>query len=330
MFKKLVLGLFLTLTVSGVVSPQLEVYPITVIQVNPETGIETKEVFNVSLNDEIKYQNMVYENFTIDQLVVTLKPFDTYRPVYIPKTYTVTYIDGENRYSNKYTYGENVSLDKPSEENHPYEYFLGYFDISGNQYPNMLIKPSGNIILYSKWQGKEYNIIYDGVIGDTYRYGEGATLTNPTKSGYKFEGWYLDGEKIIAIDNMTHGDINLTSKWKKTVSSSSNTSVNWKVNYRSYKNYDEMVKKLDAGYVVYYKGNVLLGHNPGVFSWLPKVKMTDTVTVNGELYNVVKIYKTKFSAQEYKAWWQPGDLALVTCYGGGLNRLIVILEKANN
>ena len=74
MFKKLVLGLFLTLTVSGVVSPQLEVYPITVIQVNPETGIETKEVFNVSLNDEIKYQNMVYENFT-NQLVVTLKPF---------------------------------------------------------------------------------------------------------------------------------------------------------------------------------------------------------------------------------------------------------------
>lgn len=80
----------------------------------------------------------------------------------------------------------------------------------------------------------------------------------------------------------------------------------------------------------YYKGNILLGHNPGVFSWLPKTKVNDIVIVNGTKYVIVDKFKTTFSNPEYKAWWQPGDLALVTCYGGGLNRLIVILNKVKN
>jgi uncharacterized repeat protein (TIGR02543 family) len=330
MLKKLVVGLFLALTISGAVSPHFEMYPITVIQVNPETGVETKEIFNVSINDKIVYQNEIYENFTVDQIAVTLRPFETYRPIYKPKTYAITYIDGDNKHSFNYIYGQDVSLIKPLEDDRPYEFFLGYYDANGNKYPNRLVKPSGDIILYSKWQGKKYNIIYDGVVSDTYIYGEGKTLTNPTKSGYKFEGWYLNGKKITSIDSITHGDINLSSKWEKIVSYSSSKSVNWKVNYRGFKNYNEMIRNLDAGYVVYYKGNVLLGHNPGVFSWLPRVKKTDTVTVNGELYNVARIFKTKFAEKEYKAWWQPGDLALITCYGGGLNRLIIILEKASN
>lgn len=334
MFKKFIIGLFLTYVLAGVPISDFKNCPITIIQVNPETNEEIIKKYYVNIFDEFTYQNIVYENFTVDNLVVTLKPFDTYRPNYKPKTYTITYIDGEHKYISWYTYGENIVLEKPLLENHPYEFSLGYFDDAGNKCKNRLIKPNGNLILYSKWQGKEYNIFYDGKLEDTYRYGEKKELKTPTKEGYNFEGWYLNDEKISIISEKTHGDISLISKWAKLTtykpSRPASKTTQWKIKYIVVKDYDKLQSKLDAGYVCYYKGNILLGHNPGVFSWLPKTKVNDIVIVNGTKYVIVDKFKTTFSNPEYKAWWQPGDLALVTCYGGGLNRLIVILNKVKN
>lgn len=331
MFKKFIIGLFLTYVLAGVPVTNFDCCPITVIQVKPETNEEIIQKYYVNIFDELTYHNIQYENFTVDGLTVTLKPFDTYKPDYKPKSYTVTYLDGEHKYISWYTYGEDIVLTKPFIENHPYEFSLGYFDDVGKKYPNRLIRPSGDLTLYSKWQGKKYNIFYDGKLEDTYIYGEKKELKTPTKDGYIFDGWYLNDEKITTISEKSHGDISLVSKWTKitTYKVSRNTSKTkqWKVNYIVVKDYKKLQAKLDAGYVCYYKGNIILGHNPGVFSWLPKTRINDIVIVNGTKYVIVDKFKTKFSNPEYKAWWQPGDLALVTCYGGGLNRLIVVLEK---
>jgi uncharacterized repeat protein (TIGR02543 family) len=65
---------------------------------------------------------------------------------------------------------------------------------------NSIVKTAENHILYAKWIANEYEVTFDvgtGVLGDsmmvTYdsTYGE---LPSPTKEGYTFRGWYLDGE----------------------------------------------------------------------------------------------------------------------------------------
>ncbi|MGI6608819.1 MAG: InlB B-repeat-containing protein [Erysipelotrichaceae bacterium] len=329
MVKKSILRLFTIVFLIGFLSSFLKLYPITVISVNPETKEETVERYYVNLYDELIFQNIEYENFDIEE-TTTLKPFDVYRQKYLPKTYTITYIDGDDTYKENYVYGENVTLMAPPVNNHPYENSMGYMSSEGIRIDETLTKPSGNIIIYFQWEGKEYNIIYDNVVGDTYRYGEGKKLKIPTKSGYKFEGWYLDGNKITEISETTHGDVSLTSKWTKIISkpkTNYNKPAYWTVNFIVVKNYEDLVPKLNAGYVCYYKGNILLGHNPGVLSWMPKADKGDKVKVNGKMYIITDIFMTKFSNPEYNAWWQPGEFALVTCHGGGLNRLIIVLNR---
>lgn len=329
MAKKIIISLFFVLVLVAVPASFSDVFPITITHINPETNEETIETYYVNLYDEITYTNIEYEHFIVEQ-TITLKPFEKYKPVYTPKTYTITYLDGPDKYIQEYTYGEDVTLRKPLEENHPYEISLGYFDFYGNKYSDIIEKPSGNVVLFSKYQGKKYNIIYDGKIEDSYIYGEGKTLKTPKKDGYKFLGWYLDGQKITVIDENAHGDISLVSKWSKiTVSYPQHQkSSYWVVNYIVVNDYDDLVPKLDAGYVCYYMGNILLGHNPGVFSWMPRANVGELVLVNGQFYKITDKFMTEFSDPEYKGWYQPGDFALVTCYGGGLNRLIIVLEKA--
>lgn len=72
---------------------------------------------------------------------------------------------------------------------------------------------------------EEYSISYvlDGGINDatnptTYKQGEGVNLSDPSKAGYIFEGWYLEKEcqnKVNHIDKEQTGNITLYAKWKK-------------------------------------------------------------------------------------------------------------------
>ena len=49
-----------------------------------------------------------------------------------------------------------------------------------------------------------------------YVEGEGlTTLPKPTKEGYKFEGWYLNGKKVTSISKTLTEDVVLTAKWTK-------------------------------------------------------------------------------------------------------------------
>ena len=98
---------------------------------------------------------------------------------------------------------------------------------------------TANVTLYAKWTADGYSITYSGVEGATnpntvtsYTIEtETITLSDATKPGYTFGGWYttVAGEttetKVTEITKGTTGDITLTAKW------TANTDTKYTVKY---------------------------------------------------------------------------------------------------
>lgn len=84
----------------------------------------------------------------------------------------------------------------------------------------------GDIYLYAKWKPIEYKINYHTDAYNVYNpptYNvehPGFDLASAKKTGYIFEGWYLDKEftnKCVRIDQSFSGEINLYPKWTAEV-----------------------------------------------------------------------------------------------------------------
>ena len=82
----------------------------------------------------------------------------------------------------------------------------------------------GDLTIYAVFEPIEYKITYDTNGGlnsssnpKTYTIETYAYLTEPTKNGYIFEGWYDEnGNKVLAIvGSKQTGDLKLTAKWRK-------------------------------------------------------------------------------------------------------------------
>ena len=75
----------------------------------------------------------------------------------------------------------------------------------------------------ANWTANTYNISYelnDGINTTanpaTYTYGVGvAELLSPTRDGYTFVGWTLDGNAVTAISTTQFGNITLTAQWEE-------------------------------------------------------------------------------------------------------------------
>lgn len=330
--KKLITKLLLTLTLCGVGG--LKIFPVTISEINPHTKEVSSTVVYVNLLEEYNYTATTYEHFELEEETVTLKAFQFYIPNYVPKTYTITYNEDGNVWQQQYTYGEDVKLYTQKESDHPYEYAMGWVSEDKTYLKQVLRKPSGDIELTSAWQGKTYTIYYDNEAGDTYTYGKEFKLKTPKKSGYTFEGWYLDGEKITHISDVTYGDVYVKSKWKKIVYY--NPRGYWVCNYRVLTDNtispQELQRQVDIGPIQHLEvpnANLVHGHNPGPFSWVPYVQIGDTILMNGVPYVVFN--KFVMNIQEFGPyrWVAPADLAIVTCYGDYWNgtRVFVYLER---
>ncbi len=145
---------------------------------------------------------------------------------WIANSYLVTYDTdgGEIEFSNTIvTYGEPFELDIPTKEGY---IFLGW-------------KYNGRIITGDKWsidkdivvtaawdlETKTFEIEYVivGAVGPnlqrTYTNKENVVLRTPYKNGYRFVGWYYEGdfsgERVYEIPAGTEGNLRLYSKWKK-------------------------------------------------------------------------------------------------------------------
>lgn len=142
-----------------------------------------------------------------------------------PKVYNMIYNlnGGENNSKNPSTYTTDaeVRLYNPTKDG--YDFSGWYYDSSfNNPVSNPFIAPPNNTTVYAKWTAKTYNISYVNAVVEntnptTYTYGTSVVLKSLNRTGYTFDGWYLDeeySEKITSISSTTYGDLILYAKWK--------------------------------------------------------------------------------------------------------------------
>lgn len=142
-----------------------------------------------------------------------------------PVEYTINYVlnGGKNNDSNPatYTVEDAVTFAAPSKTGYT---FNGWY--SNAQYTGALVEgitsgSHGEITLYASFSVNEYTISFNTnggttVAAVTQNYGtEVAAPTSPSKTGYRFAGWYADAElkTPYAFTTMPAEDITVYAKW---------------------------------------------------------------------------------------------------------------------
>lgn len=84
------------------------------------------------------------------------------------------------------------------------------------------------------WNGITYHLTFDPNEGacDTTEmdvvFGNNVTLPTPTRTGYDFNGWWVDGVSIVYDGEWKiNRDVSLVAKWRQTPSASSYPSLSW-------------------------------------------------------------------------------------------------------
>lgn len=155
---------------------------------------------------------------------------DIYEPVTLTATweklpYAISYeLDGgvNNDYNPTSVYADELpyGLLKPSKEGYT---FIGW-NLNGELLTNNEIPTtvSSDITLTAVWEAKSYKISYNTNGGTlpsdaptSFSKENKPSLPTPTKDGYKFLGWTLDGNIISEIDNTKEENITLTATWEE-------------------------------------------------------------------------------------------------------------------
>ena len=110
----------------------------------------------------------------------------------------------------------------------------GYTD--GQEVSNLA--GGGEVTLYAQWRAITYTITYSGIDGATftannpaeYTVEDSFTLTNPTKDGYTFTGWTLDGSNddpalTVTVRTGTTGNLAYTANWQKNAFSPKDSAI---------------------------------------------------------------------------------------------------------
>ncbi len=101
--------------------------------------------------------------------------------------------------------------------------FDGWFADEAHTQPvtSVSLGTSGTLTLWAKWTVVTYDLTYDldggaleGENPATYTVEDTVSLIAPTKDGYTFVGWSLNGEVVTSIPVGTTGDLELTAIWK--------------------------------------------------------------------------------------------------------------------
>ena len=137
-------------------------------------------------------------------------------------------MDGGQNGPNPKTYvvGKGSRLSDPYKEDYTFD---GWFTDSAftNQVTEISAEQSGDLTLYAKFTRKhlEYTITYVTNGGEhsntptSYVWGVGTALTDATKEGYTFIGWYYDNEyfleRALEISTETKGNVTLYARFEK-------------------------------------------------------------------------------------------------------------------
>ncbi len=192
----------------------------------------------------------------------------------VEKVYTITYElnGGTNNAKNPNTFVKSdlpLVLEAPTKDD--YE-FAGWYlnkDFNGNEVKEISSNTVTDIKLYAKWTPKEYTITYEidkDVVNDVNptKYDVTKlpiTLEAPTRKGYKFTGWYLNGELVEVLDKIS-GNITLTAEWEKM----DNTLIVDKNDDTKYQSLEDALADASEGATILiaagtYEGNVTVSVN---------------------------------------------------------------------
>lgn len=136
----------------------------------------------------------------------------------------ITYvIEGENHPDNPSSYEEGVitKLYEPTREGYR---FVGWILEESTLITEISAEMIGDVTLTAQWEyiPLEFNITYilDGGINHeenplTYVEGSKVILNTPSREGYTFKGWLLNGEIVTEISISQTGDLVLTALWEE-------------------------------------------------------------------------------------------------------------------
>ncbi len=144
--------------------------------------------------------------------------------------YSISYSlnGGTNDSNNPSTYtieSDSITLAAPSRSGYEFAGWYKSANFSGNAITSIPTGSYGNITLTAKWDLVSYNITYNLNNGTnstnnpaTYTTeDETITLSEPTRNGYVFDGWYtssdFSGTSVTQINTSNLSDITLYAKW---------------------------------------------------------------------------------------------------------------------
>ena len=127
------------------------------------------------------------------------------------------------------THGTNITLNNGTGLSKTGYTFIGWSEnqtATQAQYgKNASYTANKSVKLYAVWQANTYDISYvlnggtnNSSNPSTYIYGKGATLSNATKQGYTFDGWYTEStfeNKITSISTTQTGNITVYAKYNE-------------------------------------------------------------------------------------------------------------------
>lgn len=143
---------------------------------------------------------------------LTVKDNTALKATWTVNTYTITFVDGDTVLKTvKAEYGAPVVAPTPTKEGYD---FAGW----DTEVPSTM--PAKDMTVKATWTVKTYTLSFDTAGGSaikdiTQAYNTDVTApVNPTKEGYTFNGWLVNGEKTTIPSKMPAENITYTADWQ--------------------------------------------------------------------------------------------------------------------
>ncbi len=269
-------------------------------------GSDISQVIQDNFNDDPSREGYTFDGWSQDSgqvlnnLVITAK--------WEANTYTVTFNNNGNISIQTFTYDVAQGL-TPNSQTRPGYRFMGWSTsengsvayADGASVINLTSDNNGNVNLYAVWEIISYTIKYelDGGINSpfnptTYTVKDNVIFENPTKEGYTFDGWYLDGnyQTPITSTNDKYDSLTLYAKWEiinYTIIYSGSGYINNPANVSQY--------NIELGTITLY-APTKDGYN--FIGWYLNNSLVKTINIDTFNENSSITLVAKFEAKEYE------------------------------
>ena len=232
-FLLLVMGVFLATTLFGCSCSKKEEFTVT-FDSNGGSSVTSQTV----LKDDLvtKPTDPTKEGYIFDNWLLNDEPYDFSRPVTQNITLKASWIEEASVVSYKVSFDvdgsinivsviEGKTVTRPSEPTKDGYKFIGWYN--DDKLFDFKTSIYSDITLVAKWEKidqvsevTKYTVKFDSNGGSSVAsqtVNEGNTVskpTNPTRSGYKFVSWQLNGKDYNFSSKVTK-NITLTAKWEK-------------------------------------------------------------------------------------------------------------------